>query len=145
MLVTQSSHSLEMLWLMSLFLRSPLVNTPRLPSGLAGRCGNYMVPLWLYQSLVILSATAALCHSLPMEDSLGLLKDATALLSSSFLPEGSVLWPVLGNTIRWWVVWSPFLCSHLFETSHTFHRMRSPSWHLHLVSCRPISCLVPTA
>lgn len=70
----------------------------------------------------------------------GLLEDARALLGGAFLPEGSVLCPVLGDVVRRWPVWSPFLRSHLPETSHTFLRMPSPSWRLWLVSYRPVSC-----
>lgn len=81
------------------------------------------------------------CSTSPVEGSLtGPLAGAAALLRGAFLPEGSVLWPVLGGRVRWWVVWSPFLQSHRLETSHTFLGMPRPCQHPSLVPGRPGSC-----
>lgn len=70
----------------------------------------------------------------------GLLEDTRTLLTAVFLTEGCVLWPVPGSIVRCWGVWSPFLLSHFLEPSHTFLRIPWQSGHLHLISCKSISC-----
>ena len=94
-----------------------------------------MLPLWLGQDLITLGDTRECLLSSPALR--GLLEDARALRM-----EGHVLCLVLENVVRLggYGIWSLFLPSHFLEPSDTFLRIPGQFWHLHLISCRQMSC-----